>query len=94
MEIKQDILDYTFELLSIHQPATIAGTYDGLEAEVTMTFVGDIQTYVEEFTYNGYEYNQFRELVIEAAGRCVARHNTYAGIPSRQPFIDSVTEPE
>lgn len=94
MQINQDILDYTFELLIDHQPATIAGTYDGADGTVTMTFVNDENNYELDFIYLGSEYLEFRERVIETAGRLVAAHNTYMGIPSRQPFIDSVTEPE
>jgi hypothetical protein len=90
--IEDAILDYTFQLLSIHQPATIAGTYDGENGTVTMTFVGDSNTYEGEFVYLGDSYNAFREQVINTAGVLVAEHNTYMGIPSRQPFIDSVTE--
>lgn len=90
--IADEILDYTFQLLSIHQPATIAGTYDGIDGTVTMTFVGDPNTYDDTFSYSGDTYNAFRETVINTAGRLVAAHNTYMGIPSRQPFIDSVTE--
>jgi hypothetical protein len=92
MQIKQEILDYTFDLLAIHQPATIDGEYDGLEGSVTMTFVGDPDTYTWEFAYNGSSYNQFREIVIQTAGVLVSQHNTAMGIPSRQPFIESVTE--
>jgi hypothetical protein len=92
MNIAEEILDYTFELLTIHQPATIAGTYDGEDGTVTMTFVGDSNTYELDFSYSGSEYNEFREIVIQTAGRLVAAHNTAMGIPSRQPFIDSVTE--
>jgi hypothetical protein len=92
MNISSEILDYTFELLSIHQPATIEGTYDGENGTVTMTFVGDDSNYALDFTYSGVEYNEFREIVIQTAGRLVAAHNTKMGIPSRQPFIDSVTE--
>jgi hypothetical protein len=91
-DIASEILDYTFELLSIHQPATIAGTYDGTIGTVTMTFIGDSNTYDEEFMYLGDSYNGFRETVINTAGRLVAQHNTFMGIPDRQIFIDSVTE--
>lgn len=90
--IAQEILDYTFELLSIHQPATIAGTYDGTIGDVTMTFVGDPNTYTGEFIYLGDFYNAFREQVINTAGRHVAAHNTYMGIPNRDTFIESVTD--
>jgi len=90
--IKQEILDYVFELLVIHQPSTIAGVYDGTNGAVTLTFVGDDETYGGEFVYLGDSYNGFREAVIDTAGRLVAAHNTKMGIPSRQPFIDSVTE--
>lgn len=92
MNISSDILNYTFELLSIHQPATIVGTYDGEIGTITMTFVGDDNSYALDFTYSGVEYNKFREIVIETAGCLVAAHNTKMGIPSRQAFIDSVTE--
>jgi hypothetical protein len=92
MNINEEILDYTFDLLVQHQPATIAGTYDGETGSVTMTFVGDENTYTLDFTYLGSNYNEFRERVIQTAGRLVAEHNTVMGIPSRQPFIDSVTE--
>lgn len=92
MQIAQEILDYTFELLSIHQPASIDGTYDGEIATITMTFVGDENNYQYSFEYLGSEYLEFREKVIQSAGRLVAEHNTVMGIPSRQPFIDEVTE--
>lgn len=92
MQIKQEILDYTFELLSIHQPASISGTYDGAAGTLVMTFVNDDQIYEADFAYLGSEYLEFRERVIQVAGRLVAAHNTYIGIPSRQPFLDSVTE--
>ncbi len=92
MQIAQDILDYTFELLSIHQPATLVGEYDGEIGVLTMTFVGDDATYELGFEYLGSEYLEFRERVIQTAGKLVAAHNTKMGIPSRQPFIDSVTE--
>lgn len=92
MQISQEILDYTFDLLAIHQPATIDGQYDGEEGTITMTFVGDENTYALDFVYLGVEYNKFRERVIETAGYLVAAHNTNMGIPSRQPFIDSVTD--
>jgi hypothetical protein len=92
MQIAQEILDYTFQLLTIHQPATIEGTYDGENGTVTMTFIGDNNNYALDFTYTGVEYNEFREIVIQTAGRLVAAHNTSMGIPSRQPFIDRVTE--
>lgn len=92
MNIEQEILDYTFSLLTIHQPESIDGTYDGTTAVVTMTFVGDGNTYEYTFEYLGSEYLEFRERVIQASGRMVAEHNTFMGIPSRQPFIDSVTE--
>ena len=90
--IAQEILDYTFELLSVHQPASIEGTYDGATGVVTMTFVNDSSTYELDFIYLGSEYLEFQERVIQTAGRLVAEHNTYMGIPSRQPFLDSVTE--
>lgn len=90
--IAQEILDYTFELLAIHQPASISGTYDGDVGTVVMTFVGDDNNYALDFGYLGSEYNEFREIVIQTAGRLVAAHNTAMGIPSRQQFIDSVTE--
>ncbi len=92
MQIKQEILDYTFELLAIHQPLTIDGEYDGEDGTVTMTFVGDAQTYQLGFTYLGWSYNGFQETVINTAGMLVAKHNTYIGIPDRQVFVDSVTE--
>lgn len=92
MQIKQEILDYTFGLLAIHQPETIDGEYDGSAGTVTMTFVGDPNSYVGDFTYTGVSYNEFRERVIETAGWLVAQHNTFMGIPNRESFIDSVTE--
>lgn len=92
MQISQEILDYTFELLSIHQPLTIDGTYDGTDGSVTMTFVGDVNNYTRDFVYRGWSYNGFQETVINTAGIIVAAHNVYVGIPSRQPFIDSVTD--
>lgn len=92
MQIKQEILDYTFQLLSIHQPLTIDGEYDGTDGTVTMTFVSDAQTYQLDFTYSGWSYNGFQETVINTAGLLVAAHNTYVGIPDRQLFVDSVTE--
>jgi hypothetical protein len=94
MQISQEILDYTFDLLAIHQPATIAGEYDGSLGEITMTFVGDTNTYSWEFDYDGSSYEQFREIVIQTAGYLVSLHNTAMGIPSREPFIESVTEPD
>lgn len=94
MQIKEEILDYTFELLSIHQPATIEGVYDGVDGTVTMTFVGDDNTYELDFKYLGSEYLEFQERVIQTAGYLVAMHNAQMGIPSRQPFLDSVTESE
>jgi hypothetical protein len=92
MQISREILEYTFGLLVTHQPAFIDGEYDGKNGVVTMTFVGDSNTYQLEFEYLGSSYNEFREKVIQTAGQLVADHNTAVGIPSRQPFIDSVTE--
>lgn len=92
MQIKQEILDYVMEINAVHQPATIAGTYDGAAGTLTMTFVNDVQTYQMDFEYLGSEYLEFRERVCQVSGRLVAAHNTYIGIPSRQPFLDSVTE--
>jgi hypothetical protein len=92
MQIKQEILDYTFELLQIHQPATIDGQYDGTTGEVTMTFVGDENLYDGSFIYIGDNYNEFRERVIQTAGFLVAEHNAFMSIPNREEFIESVTE--
>lgn len=92
MQIAQEILDYTFELLYIHQPATIDGTYDGTKGTVTLTFVGDPNPYVGEFAYLGDSYNEFRERVIQTAGFLVAEHNVFIGLPNRDAFIESVTE--
>lgn len=92
MQIKQEILDYTFELLTIHQPATIDGEYDGTTGEVNMTFVGDGNPYSGSFIYVGDSYNEFRERVIETAGFLVAEHNAFMSIPNREAFIQSVTE--
>jgi hypothetical protein len=92
MIIKAEILDYTFDLLAIHQPATIAGEYDGETGTITMTFVGDPNTYELDFLYRGSSYNGFRESVVNTAGSLVAEHNTFMGIPNRDAFIESVTE--
>lgn len=92
MQIKQEILDYTFGLLSIHQPESIDGQYDGHDGTIDMTFVGDPNPYSVDFVYTGVSYNAFRERVVQAAGFLVSKHNAFMGIPNRESFIDSVTE--
>lgn len=92
MDIKQEFLDYVFDLLAIHQPATIDGTYDGEQGSLTMTFTGDTNTYQFEFEYLGDSIIGFRETLCNTAGRLVAAHNTYMGLPNRDAFIASVTE--
>lgn len=94
MNIKQELLDYVMEINAVHQPETIAGTYDGENGDLTMTFVGDENTYTMSFEYLGDSYNAFRETLCNISGRFVSAHNTYMGIPNRDEFIDSVTEEE
>lgn len=92
MQIKQEILDYTFELLAIHQPQSIDGEYDGTTGTVDISFWSDPNIYSGEFIYIGDSYNEFRERVIQCAGFLVAQHNTFMGLPNRDDFIESVTE--
>jgi len=92
MLIKQELLDYVFNLLAQHQPETIYGEYDGDDGFITMTFVDDPGIYTVDFSYTGVEYNVFRELLCNAGGEAVKLHNAAVGIPSRDAFIESVTE--
>lgn len=92
MQIKAEYLDYVFELISIHQPATIDGEYDGSIGSLTLTFTNDELTYEVDFVYTGSSYNGFREILCEAAGQTVKDHNYNIGIPNRDEFIANVTE--
>jgi hypothetical protein len=92
MNIKESILTYVFNLIIDHQPTSLTGTYDGSEGDVVVEFLGDPETYTIPFQYNGVSVNEFREILCESAGLAVKEHNYNMGIPSRQGFIDSVTE--
>jgi hypothetical protein len=92
MQISQELLEYAFNLHAVHQPATLAGTYDGLTGEIVMTFENDAITYTVEFVYEGSSYNGFRETMLAATGEAVKQHNYNIGVPNRDAFIASVTE--
>lgn len=93
MNIKQSILDEVLGFFSSSVfMVTLEGTYDGIDGELVVTFEDDPNTYTVEFTYSGVEYRNFREVLFTACGKAVKTHYTKMGIPSREPFINSVTE--
>lgn len=93
MNIKQEILtEVRSRFIDPHGLDTLAGTYDGVDGELVMTYEDDPNTYTVAFKYSGQELRNFIEVLYTTVGKGVKEHHIALGVPNRDAFIAEVTE--